>query len=82
MSKLSYSIAINLLTNGVKTGAREIENTFKRMGSSIKNVIGTLGVGFGFAEFGRSMLDAGKNFESGMARVRAVTSRPSRRGVD
>lgn len=74
MSKLSYSIAINLLTNGVKTGAREIENTFKRMGSSIKNVIGTLGVGFGFAEFGRSMLDAGKNFESGMARVRAVTN--------
>lgn len=74
MSKLSYSIAINLLTNGVKTGAQQVENTFKRLGNTIRNTLGTLGLGLGFTEFGLSMINAGKEFENAMARVQAVTN--------
>lgn len=74
MAKLSYSIALNLLTNGVKKGASEVENTFKKMRSSITSVLGRLGVGLGIADIGMQMINAGKDFESGMARVRAVTN--------
>lgn len=74
MGKLSYSIAINLLTNGVKTGAQQVENTFKRLGNTIRNTLGTLGLGLGFTEFGLSMINAGKEFENAMARVQAVTN--------
>lgn len=74
MGKLSYSIAINLLTNGVKNGAQQVENTFKRLGNTIRNTLGTLGLGLGFTEFGLSMINAGKEFENAMARVQAVTN--------
>ena len=74
MAKLNYSIALNLLTNGVKKGAQEVTNTFKRMGNSIRGALGNLGVGLGITSFGYQMIEAGKNFEDAMARVRAVSN--------
>lgn len=74
MAKLSFSIALNLLTQGVKKGANEVEAIFKRMGSTITATLGSLGMGFGAFSFGRQMIQAGKEFESGMARVRAVSN--------
>lgn len=74
MAKLSFSIALNLMTQGIKKGAQEVENTFIRMKKSIMSTFGTLGVGLGIGTFARSMIEVGKNFEDGMARVRAVTN--------
>lgn len=74
MAKLNFSIALNLLTQGIKQGVTEVEGYFKKLRSSIVSTLGGLGIGLGVAEFGRSMIAAGKDFEAGMARVRAVTN--------
>lgn len=74
MAKLSFSIALNLLTQGIKQGVNKVEGYFKELRSVITGTLANLGIGLGIAEFGRSMIAAGKDFESGMARVRAVTN--------
>ena len=74
MAKLNFSIALNLLTQGIKHGVTEVEGYFKKLRSTIVSTLGGLGIGLGIAEFGRSMIAAGKDFEAGMARVRAVTN--------
>lgn len=74
MAKLNFSIALNLLTQGIKHGVTEVEGYFKKLRSTITSTLGGLGVGLGITEFGRSMINAGKDFEAGMARVRAVTN--------
>ena len=74
MAKLSFSIALNLLTQGIKRGANEVEATFKRMRSTIVGTFANLGVGLGVFSFGRQMINAAKDFEAGMARVRAVSN--------
>ena len=74
MAKLNFSIALNLLTQGIKNGVTEVEGYFKKLRSSIVSTLGGLGIGLGVAEFGRSMIASGKDFEAGMARVRAVTN--------
>lgn len=74
MAKLNFSIALNLLTQGIKQGANEVEATFKRMRSSVINTFANLGVGLGVFSFGRQMINAAKDFEAGMARVRAVSN--------
>ena len=74
MAKLNFSIALNLLTQGIKQGVTEVEGYFKKLRSTIVSTLGGLGIGLGISEFGRSMIAAGKDFEAGMARVRAVTN--------
>lgn len=74
MAKLNFSIALNLLTQGIKHGVTEVEGYFKKLRSTIVSTLGGLGIGLGIAEFGRSMIAAGKDFEAGMAKVRAVTN--------
>ena len=74
MAKLNFSIALNLLTQGIKNGVTEVEGYFKKLRSSIVSTLGGLGIGLGLTEFGRSMIASGKDFEAGMARVRAVTN--------
>lgn len=74
MAKLNFSIALNLLTQGIKHGVTEVEGYFKKLRSSIVSTLGGLGIGLGITELGRSMIAAGKDFEAGMARVRAVTN--------
>lgn len=74
MAKLSFSIALNLLTQGIKRGANEVEATFKRMRSTIIGTFANLGVGLSVFSFGRQMINAAKDFEAGMARVRAVSN--------
>lgn len=74
MAKLNFSIALNLLTQGIKHGVTEGEGYFKKLRSTITSTLGGLGIGLGITEFGRSMINAGKDFEAGMARVRAVTN--------
>lgn len=74
MAKLNFSIALNLLTQGIKNGVTEVEGYFKKLRSSIVSTLGGLGIGLGVTEFGRSMIASGKDFEAGMARVRAVTN--------
>lgn len=74
MAKLDFSIALNLLTQGIKHGVTEVEGYFKKLRSTITSTLGGLGIGLGITEFGRSMINAGKDFEAGMARVRAVTN--------
>lgn len=74
MAKLNFSIALNLLTQGIKHGVTEVEGYFKKLRSTITSTLGGLGIGLGITEFGRSMINAGKDFEAGMARVRAVTN--------
>ena len=74
MAKLNFSIALNLLTQGIKHGVTEVEGYFKKLRSSIVSTLGGLGIGLGITELGRSMIATGKDFEAGMARVRAVTN--------
>ena len=74
MAKLNFSIALNLLTQGIKHGVTEVEGYFKKLRNTITSTLGGLGIGLGITEFGRSMINAGKDFEAGMARVRAVTN--------
>lgn len=74
MSKLNLSIAINLLTQGVSRGAKQVQDTFKRLKSSISSTMGSLGIGLGFGSFFASMINAGRSFEDAMARVKAVSN--------
>ena len=74
MSKLNLSIAINLLTQGVSRGAKQVQDTFKRIKSSISSTMGSLGIGLGFGSFFTSMINAGRSFEGAMARVKAVSN--------
>ena len=77
MSKLNLSIAINLLTQGVSRGAKQVQDTFKRIKSSISSTMGSLGIGLGFGSFFASMINAGRSFEDAMARVKAVSNAAS-----
>ena len=74
MGKLSFAIALNLLTDGVKKGAAEAQNIVKNLTSKITNTLGSLGLSFGAFSFGREALEAGGKFEDAMARVRAVSN--------
>lgn len=74
MGKLNLSIAINLLTQGVSRGAQQVQNTFKKLKSSITSTLGNLGIGLGLGSFFTSMVNAGRSFEDAMARVRAVSN--------
>lgn len=74
MGKLSFAIALNLLTDGVKKGAAEAQNIVKNLTSKITSTLGSLGLSFGAFSFGRAALEAGGQFEDAMARVRAVSN--------
>ena len=74
MGKLSFAIALNLLTDGVKKGAAEAQNIVKNLTSKITSTLGSLGLSFGAFSFGRAALEAGGKFEDAMARVRAVSN--------
>lgn len=74
MGKLSFAIALNLLTDGVKKGATEAQNIVKNLTSKITSTLGSLGLSFGAFSFGREALEAGGKFEDAMARVRAVSN--------
>ena len=74
MGKLSFAIALNLLTDGVKKGAAEAQNIVKNLTSKITSTLGSLGLSFGAFSFGRAALEAGGQFEDVMARVRAVSN--------
>lgn len=74
MGKLSFAIALNLLTDGVKKGAAEAQNIVKNLTSKITSTLGSLGLSFGAFSFGREALEAGGKFEDAMARVRAVSN--------
>lgn len=74
MGKLSFAIALNLLTDGVKKGAAEAQNVVKNLTSKITSTLGSLGLSFGAFSFGREALEAGGKFEDAMARVRAVSN--------
>lgn len=77
MAKLNLSIAINLLTQGVSRGAQQVQNTFKKLKSSITSTLGNLGIGLGLGSFFTSMVNAGRSFEDAMARVKAVSNAAS-----
>lgn len=74
MGKLSFAIALNLLTDGVKKGAAEAQNIVKNLTSKITSTLGSLGLSLGAFSFGREALEAGGKFEDAMARVRAVSN--------
>ena len=74
MGKLSFAIALNLLTDGVKKGATEAQNIVKNLTSKLTSTLGSLGLSFGAFSFGRSALEAGGKFEDAMARVKAVSN--------
>lgn len=74
MGKLSFAIALNLLTDGVKKGAAEAQSIVKNLTSKITSTLGSLGLSFGAFSFGREALEAGGKFEDAMARVRAVSN--------
>lgn len=77
MAKLNLSIAINLLTQGVSRAAQQVQNTFKKLKSSITSTLGNLGIGLGLGSFFTSMVNAGRSFEDAMARVKAVSNAAS-----
>ena len=74
MSKLNFSIAINLLTQGVTKGAQQVQNTFNKIKRAASSTLGNLGIGLGFGSYFQGMINAGRSFEDAMSRVKAVTN--------
>lgn len=70
MAKRDFVVSIKLLDKQFKQGIGGI----KAQMSKLKSFATTALAGLGIANFGKSMIEAGKNFESGMARVKAVTN--------
>lgn len=70
MAKRDFVVSIKLLDKQFKQGIGGI----KAQISKLKGFATTALAGLGIANFGKSMIEAGKNFESGMARVKAVTN--------
>ena len=70
MAKRDFVVSFRLLDKEFKKGIGGI----KAQMSKLKGFATTALAGLGIANFGKSMIEAGKNFESGMARVKAVTN--------
>jgi TP901 family phage tail tape measure protein len=70
MAKLNYSIALNLLTNGVNEGAKKVEGIFQKMKASITNTLGTIGIGLGIGTITTSMIEQSKEFQEQMAHIK------------
>lgn len=70
MAKRDFVVSFRLLDKEFKKGIGGI----KAQMNKLKGFATTALAGLGIANFGKSMIEAGKNFESGMARVKAVTN--------
>lgn len=67
--KLSFSIAVNLLTENFKKGV----NTVKNQLSNFKKFLGNVFVGFGVLQLTKDIAAVGGAFEGAMARVKSVS---------
>lgn len=70
MAKKDFAISLKLLDQNFKKGLNTIQSQLK----TFKNYVMSAFAGMGVVGFGKQMIDAGRNFESGMARVKAVTN--------
>lgn len=70
MAKRDFVVSFRLLDKEFKKGIGGI----KAQMNKLKGFATTALAGLGIANFGKSMIEAGKNFESGMARVKSVTN--------
>lgn len=70
MARRDFVVSFKLLDKQFKKGIGGIKNELQKL----KGFAITALSGLGIANFGRSMIEAGKNFESGMARVKSVTN--------
>ncbi|MCH3994857.1 MAG: phage tail tape measure protein [Prevotella sp.] len=74
MAKLDYSIALNLITNGVKTGAKKVETIFAGLKRSVNSLLGSIGVGIGIGAFTSTMVQQTKEFQEQMAHIKGATN--------
>ncbi len=70
MAKRDFVVSFKLLDKQFKKGIGGLRNELQKLRGFAITALSGLGI----ANFGRSMIEAGKNFESGMARVKAVTN--------
>jgi len=63
-NQLSYSVALNMLTENFKKGSQEIKNGFNDIKSTAIEMAGVLGAGLGLSELASKMLDVAKESES------------------
>ena len=70
MAKRDFVVSFKLLDKQFKKGIAGLKNSMQQLRGFAITALSGLGI----ANFGRSMIEAGKNFESGMARVKAVTN--------
>ena len=70
MAKKNFAISLQLIDQNFKKGLNTIQSQLK----TFKNYVMSAFAGMGIVSFGKQMIDAGKNFESGMAKVKAVTN--------
>lgn len=70
MARRDFVVSFKLLDKQFKKGIGGLKNELQKL----KGFAITALSGLGIANFGRSMIEAGKNFESGMARVKSVTN--------
>ena len=70
MAKRDFVVSFKLLDKQFKKGIGGLRNSMQKLRGFAITALSGLGI----ANFGRSMIEAGKNFESGMARVKAVTN--------
>jgi TP901 family phage tail tape measure protein len=74
MAKLDYSIALNLIPNGVKTGAKKVETIFAGLKRSVNSLLGSIGVGIGIGAFTSTMVQQTKEFQEQMAHIKGATN--------
>lgn len=70
MAKRDFVVSFKLLDKQFKKGIGGLKNELQKLRGFAITALSGLGI----ANFGRSMIEAGKNFESGMARVKSVTN--------
>lgn len=70
MAKRDFVVSFKLLDKQFKKGIGGLRNELQKLRGFAITALSGLGI----ANFGKSMIEAGKNFESGMARVKSVTN--------
>ena len=70
MARRDFVVSFKLLDKQFKKGIGGLRNELQKLRGFAITALSGLGI----ANFGRSMIEAGKNFESGMARVKSVTN--------
>lgn len=70
MARRDFVVSFKLLDKQFKKGIGGLKNELQKLRGFAITALSGLGI----ANFGKSMIEAGKNFESGMARVKSVTN--------